>query len=269
MAIHLDISWPSWTIISRRRLLWLGGAGLAATVAPIALPPTTSAAPAAHEILCRDAWGAARCPPRGQAAHPQPHDDPPHRRGARRQRQRACPTAPAPALPPRHAGVDRHRISLQCRPPREHLPAAQPRLGRRHRDELRPDRSLSCRLAREISTKKKYQKTNSMALPLYSPGPQTNSVSQPGPLRDTATSVQIRSCPGASLYEHVTSGDLQSRVDVCWQPAQWISRRAAGQRRQRSSPKSKRVSATATGDRRPRRYRRRLGRPPALCVSHR
>lgn len=46
--------------ISRRRLLWLGGAGLAAMVR------TTSkamAAPAAHAMLCRDAWGAA--PPRG------------------------------------------------------------------------------------------------------------------------------------------------------------------------------------------------------------
>ncbi|MGZ8714389.1 MAG: N-acetylmuramoyl-L-alanine amidase [Mycobacterium sp.] len=52
--------------ISRRRLLWLGGAGLAATVAPIALPPTTSAAPAAHEILCRAAWGAAGARPGGR-----------------------------------------------------------------------------------------------------------------------------------------------------------------------------------------------------------
>jgi hypothetical protein len=52
--------------ISRRRLLWLSGAGLAATVAPIALPPTTSAAPAAHEILCRAAWGAAAARPGGR-----------------------------------------------------------------------------------------------------------------------------------------------------------------------------------------------------------
>ncbi len=47
-------------VISRRRLLWLGGAGLAAMV-PVTSP--AAAAPAARAMLCRDAWGAA--PPRG------------------------------------------------------------------------------------------------------------------------------------------------------------------------------------------------------------
>jgi hypothetical protein len=52
--------------LSRRRLLWLGGAGLAATVAPIVAPLTTSAAPAGHQILCRAAWGAAAARPGGR-----------------------------------------------------------------------------------------------------------------------------------------------------------------------------------------------------------
>ena len=46
--------------ISRRRLLWLGGAGLAAMVP---MTSTATAAPTARAMLCRDAWGAA--PPRG------------------------------------------------------------------------------------------------------------------------------------------------------------------------------------------------------------
>ena len=35
------------------------------------------------------------------------------------------------------------------------------------------------------------------------------------------------SCPGASLYAHVTDGDLKSASTACWPPARWISKPSA------------------------------------------
>ena len=136
--------------ISRRRLLWLGGAGLAAMV-PVT--STATAAPTARAMLCRDAWGAA--PPRGPGRPQVPSRMTIHHTAwSLATTQRARPTAPAPALPPGHAGVDRHRLSPQRRPQREHLPAARSSisLATPRQATTRPAISLSS--ARGTSTKK-------------------------------------------------------------------------------------------------------------------
>ena len=54
--------------------------------------------------------GCPPCTPRWQASHHHPHDTASRSSRPRRQPQRPRPLPPGPALPPRPAGLDRHRL---------------------------------------------------------------------------------------------------------------------------------------------------------------
>ena len=175
-------------------------------------PPVVSPA-ASTVVLCREAWGAAAGPPRRHAPHPEQHDDPPHCCCSRRQRQRARSAPSAPALSPGHPGLDRHRLSLQRRPQRKHLPAERSQPRWRHRNKLRPHRPFPRRLRRKLRRGRGDGSSSSTAPRSHSLGRRSNSTSRPISWRDTGTQSADTSCPGASLYAHVTSGDLRGRVD--------------------------------------------------------
>jgi hypothetical protein len=198
--------------ISRRRLLWLGGAGLAATVAPIALPSTTSAAPAAHEILCRAAWGAAAARPGGtthtlnrMTVH---HTevvlgDNANAPARLRQHQRYHQDTHGWIDIAYHFSVDRRGNIYQLRSP-----------------DLVGDTATSYDPTghflvvcegdfdqEEVSE----DQLNGTALVLASAAQQFGIPT--GTLAGHRDFSLTTTCPGTSLYEHITSGDLQSRVD--------------------------------------------------------
>jgi len=193
-------------------MLWLSGAGLAASVAPIATPAATSAAPVAHQILCRDAWGAAAARPGGRThtlnrmtVH---HTEvtlgdnanaPARLRAHQRYHQETHGWIDIAY----HFSVDRNGNIYQLRSP-----------------DLVGDTATSydptghflvvCEgdFDKEQVTE---QQLDGAALVLASAAEQfgipTNTLAAHRDFAPTTT------CPGASLYDHVTSGDLQHRVD--------------------------------------------------------
>jgi N-acetylmuramoyl-L-alanine amidase len=198
--------------ISRRRLLWLGGAGLAATVGPIAFPSATSAAPAAHEILCRAAWGA-KPPVAGGTPHTPSRmtihhtavmlGDNANAPARLRQHQHYHQDAQGWIDIAYHLSVDRHGNIYQLRDPllvgdtaTSYNPAGHFLVvleGNFDEEEVSEDQLNGAALAFAWAA-------NQFGIP-------TSTLAGH---RDASPET---SCPGASLYEHVTSGDLQSRVD--------------------------------------------------------
>jgi hypothetical protein len=198
--------------ISRRRLLWLSGAGLAASVAPIALPPTTSAAPAAPEILCRAAWGAVAARPGGKrhtlnrmTVH---HTevvlgDNANAPARLRQHQRYHQDTHGWIDIAYHFSVDRRGNIYQLRSPdlvgdtaTSYDPTGHFLVvceGNFEQEEVSEDQ------------------LNGTALVLASAAQQFGIPT--GTLAGHRDFSSNTTCPGASLYEHITSGDLQSRVD--------------------------------------------------------
>lgn len=199
--------------ISRRRLLWLGGAGLAATAAPIVLPSTTSAAPAAHEILCRAAWGAAAARPGGRThtlnrmtVH---HTevvlgDNANAPGRLRQHQHYHQDTQGWIDIAYHFSVDHHGNIYELRSP--HLvgdtatnydPTGHFLVvceGDFNKEDVSEDQLNGTALV--------------LAWAAQQFGISTDTLEGHRDLSSNTT------CPGASLYEHVTSGDLRSRVDT-------------------------------------------------------
>lgn len=193
-------------------MLWLSGAGLAAAAVPLAAPTTTSAAPVAHQVLCRDAWGAAPARPGGRTHtlermtvhHTEvtlgDNADAPARL---RQHQRYHQDTHGWIDIAYHFSVDRNGNIYQLRRP-----------------DLVGDTATSydptghflvvCEgdFEREQVTEEQLDGT---ALVLASAAEQfgipTDTLAGH---RDFSPST---TCPGASLYDHITSGDLQSRVD--------------------------------------------------------
>ena len=250
--------------ISRRRLLWLGGAGLAATVAPIALPPTTRLHPL-RTRCCAETRGALPLPAPGGRPHTLNRMTVHHTEVVLGDNsQRACPAPPAPALPPGHARVDRHCLSLQCRPPREHLPAAQPRLVGDTATSYDPTGHFLVVCEGNFDEEEvTEEQLNGAALVLAWAAQQFDIPTET--LAVTETFSSNTTCPGASLYEHVTSGDLQSRVDyVCGRRPSGLPT-ICGPRRRRSSPRSKRGSASCYRGPSTSYVPRRRGTPPELC----
>jgi hypothetical protein len=198
--------------LSRRRLLWLGGAGLAATVAPIASPLTSSAAPA-HEILCRTAWGAAAARPGGRThtlermtVH---HTevvlgDNANAPARLRQHQRYHQATQGWIDIAYHFSVDRHGNIYQLRSP-----------------DLVGDTATSYDPTghflvvcegdfdqEEVSE----EQLNGTALVLASAAQQFGIPTETlAGHRDFSPST---TCPGADLYRHITSGDLRYRVET-------------------------------------------------------
>ncbi len=198
--------------ISRRRMLWLSGAGLAATVAPIAAPGATSAAPVGHRILCRDAWGAALARPGGKTHtlnrmtvhHTEVTlGDNANAPARLRQHQRYHQDTQGWIDIAYHFSVDRNGNIYQLRRP-----------------DLVGDTATSydptghflvvCEgdFDKEQVTE---QQLDGTALVLASAAQQfgipTDTLAGHRDFAPTTT------CPGTSLYDHITSGDLQSRVD--------------------------------------------------------
>jgi hypothetical protein len=198
--------------LSRRRLLALGGAGLAASVAPIAAPPTTTAAPAAREVLCRAAWGAADARPGGRhhtldrmtVHHTEvvlgDNSNAPARL---RQHQRYHQDTHGWIDIAYHFSVDRHGNIYQLRSP-----------------DLVGDTATSydptghflvvCEGDFDKEAVSEDQ-LNGTALVLASAAQQFGiPTSSLAGHRDFAPNT---TCPGASLYAHIRSGELQGRVD--------------------------------------------------------
>ena len=198
--------------MSRRRLLWLGSAGLAATVAPIALPPTTSASPAAHEILCRNAWGAKPPLPGGKPQTPSRMTihhtavmlgDNANAPARLRQHQHYHQDTHGWIDIAYHLSVDRHGNIYELRSPNlvgdtatNYDPTGHFLVvleGNFDEEEVSEDQLNGAALAFAWAA-------NQFGIP-------TSTLAGH---RDASPDT---SCPGASLYEHVTSGDLRSRID--------------------------------------------------------
>ncbi|MFI5509018.1 peptidoglycan recognition family protein [Mycobacterium sp. NPDC051804] len=198
--------------ISRRKMLWLSGAGLAAAAAPIAVSAVTSAAPVAHQILCRDAWGAAAARPGGRTHtlnrmtvhHTEVTlGDNANAPARLRQHQRYHQDTHGWIDIAYHFSVDRNGNIYQLRRP-----------------DLVGDTATSydptghflvvCEgdFDKEQVTE---QQLDGTALVLAS------AAQQFGIPTDTLAGHRDFSpstiCPGTSLYDHITSGDLQNRVD--------------------------------------------------------
>lgn len=193
-------------------MLWLSGAGLAASVAPIAAPGLTSAAPVAHQILCRDAWGAAAARPGGRTHtlnrmtihHTEvPLGDNANAPARLRQHQRYHQDTHGWIDIAYHFSVDRNGNIYQLRNPGVVGDTATSYDPTGHF-------LVVCEgdFDREQVTE---QQLDGAALVLASAAQQfgipTDTLAGHRDFAPTTT------CPGASLYDHVTSGDLQNRVD--------------------------------------------------------
>lgn len=196
-------------LISRRRLL---GAGLAAAVAPVAAPVVTSAAPVAHQILCRDAWGAAPARPGGRTHtldrmtihHTEvtlgDNADAPARL---RQHQRYHQDTHGWIDIAYHFSVDRNGNIYQLR---------SPDLVGDTATSYDPTGHFLVVCEGDFDKEQVSEdQLNGTALVLASAAQQfgisTDTLAGHRDFSSTTT------CPGENLYEHVTSGDLQNRVD--------------------------------------------------------
>lgn len=232
--------------LSRRRLLWLGGAGLAATVSgcaiwdhptppsrpspaassstmansppPPAAPPapTTSTAPtispASNVVLCRDAWGAEPPLPGGTPHYPSRMTihhtavvlgDNANAPARLRQHQSYHQDAQGWIDIAYHLSVDRHGNIYQLRDPRlvgdtatSYNPAGHFLVvleGNFDDEEVSEDQLNGAALAFAWAA-------NEFGIP-------------PSTLAGHRDASPDTSCPGARLYEEVTSGRLRSRVD--------------------------------------------------------
>jgi hypothetical protein len=231
--------------LSRRRLLWLGGAGLAATVsgcalwdhptppsklspaasssslanvppAPVAPPPMTSVAPtvspASAEILCRAAWGAADARPGGRPHTPSRMTihhtavylgDNSNAPARLRQHQRYHQDTQGWIDIAYHLSVDRNGNIYELRDP---LLAGDTATsydttghflvvceGNFDDEQVTEEQLNGAALAFAWAA-------NKFGIP-------TDTLEGH---RDASTDT---ACPGASLYDRVSSGDLQSRID--------------------------------------------------------
>ena len=198
--------------LSRRRLLWLGGAGLAATVAPIVAPLTTSAAPAGHQILCRAAWGAAAARPGGRThtlTRMTVHHtevvlgDNANAPARLRQHQRYHQDTHGWIDIAYHFSVDRRGNIYQLR---------SPGLVGDTATTYDPTGHFLVVCEGDFDQEEVSEaQLNGTALVLASAAQQFGIPTETlAGHRDFSPNT---TCPGAGLYEHITSGDLRNRVD--------------------------------------------------------
>jgi hypothetical protein len=199
--------------LSRRRLLALGGAGLAASVAPIVAPPATSAAPAAREVLCRSAWGAAKARPGGR-----PHT--PNRMTVHHTEVVLGDNADAPARLRQHQSyhqnthgwtdiayhfsVDRNGNIYELR---------SPDLVGDTATDYDPTGHFLVVCEGDFDKEAASEAQLSGAALIFAWAATRFGIS-PDTLAGHRDFAANTTCPGANLYEHVTSGDLLRRIDT-------------------------------------------------------
>ena len=178
--------------------------------------PTTTPAPeiitSAGQILCRDAWGAGPARP-GGTRHTLDRmtihhtavvlGDNANAPARLRQHQHYHQDSQGWIDIAYHLSVDRNGNIYQLRNP-------EPR--RRHRDQLRPHRPFPRRMRRRLRRgtsdgRAAQRRRTRIRLGRSKFDIATDTLAGH---RDESSDT---SCPGASLYAHVTSGDLRSRVD--------------------------------------------------------
>lgn len=196
--------------ISRRRVLWLSAAGVAAAVAA---PPVGSAAPVAHRILCRDAWGAAAARPGGRTHtlnrmtvhHTEvPLSDNANAPARLRQHQHYHQDTHGWIDIAYHFSVDRNGNIYQLR---------RPDLVGDTATNYDPSGHFLVVCEGDFDKEQvTEQQLDGTALVLASAANQFGIATETlAGHRDFSSNT---TCPGAALYGHITSGDLRTRVDT-------------------------------------------------------
>lgn len=196
-------------LFSRRRLLLAGTAGLAGT---LAAPSLSSAAPASSAILCRDAWGAAAARQGGTPHSPEVMTihhtevvlgDNANAPARLRQHQQYHQGAQGWIDIAYHMSVDRNGNIYQLR---------DPRLVGDTATSYDPTGHFLVVCEGDFDKEQVTDAQLNGAALVFAWAAQQYGISP-----DTLTGHRDQSagttCPGASLYEHVVSGDLQSRIE--------------------------------------------------------